>query len=322
MTLPAWDRDEFVARIQALGREKYHDRHPFQRRMNEGLLDSRQLRGWIVNRFEYQRNIPVKDALIVPKLPSEADRRRWMTRIDDHQGVHGEVGGMEAWLRLGEAAGAPRQVMLDERSVEPGARQAVRSYVDFCRERPWLEAVASSLTELFAPALIGSRMAAIEKHYPWVDPAGLEYFRRRLHQAPRDVDHGLELVLKGARTRDEQERVLAAVSFKCGVLWTLLDAVAEAYPDRSPGQNESLPPRPRLARRAMLRHDQVRSADLLLLPERVIKLNATGAAVLRLCDGRRTVTEIVAELRGRYNSPVESDVKGFLARLKEQGALE
>lgn len=234
MTPPPWDREEFVTRMHAIGREMYHDRHPFQQRMNDGLLDARQLRGWIVNRFQYQRNIPVKDALILPKLPSEADRQRWRTRIADHCGSDGDVGGIEAWLRLGEAAGVPRQTMLGEDSAEPGVRHAVQSYVDFCRERPWLEAVAASLTELFAPALIGSRMSAIERHYPWVDGAGLEYFRRRLDQAPRDVDHGLGLVLDGARTRDEQERALAALTFKCGVLWALLDAVAVAYPDRSP----------------------------------------------------------------------------------------
>jgi pyrroloquinoline-quinone synthase len=202
--------------------------------MNDGLLDARQLRGWIVNRFHYQRNLPVKDAIILSKLPSQADRRRWLTRIVDHDGREGDEGGIEAWLRLGKAAGIPRQMMLAGESVEPGVRQAVDSYVSFCRERTWLEAVAASLTELFAPALIGSRMAAIERHYPWVDPAGLEYFRRRLDQAPNDVEHGLALVLEWACTRQEQERALAALTFKCRVLWGLLDAVAAAYPDRRP----------------------------------------------------------------------------------------
>ena len=231
MTQAPWDREAFVTHLHAVGREMYHDRHPFQRRMNDGLLDAHQLRGWILNRFQYQRCIPVKDALILARLPSQEDRRRWQTRIDDHCGTDGDVGGIEAWLRLGEAAGISRQTMLAGDSVEPGVREAVQSYVDFCRERPWLEAVAASLTELFAPALIGSRMAAIERHYPFVDSAGLEYFRRRLDQAPRDVDHGLGLVLEWARTREEQERALAALTFKCSVLWTLLDAVADAYPD-------------------------------------------------------------------------------------------
>jgi pyrroloquinoline-quinone synthase len=234
VTAPPWDREEFVARLRAVGGEMYHDRHPFQRRMNEGLLDRRQLRGWIVNRFDYQRNIPVKDAIILSKLPSQADRRRWLTRIIDHDGREGDEGGIEAWLSLGEAAGIPRQLMLAGESVEPGVRRAVDSYVSFCRDRTWLEAVAASLTELFAPALMGSRMAAIEKHYPWIDPAGLEYFRKRLDQAPRDVEHGLALVLAGARTREEQERVVAALTFKCRVLWELLDAIAAAYPDQRP----------------------------------------------------------------------------------------
>jgi pyrroloquinoline-quinone synthase len=226
-----WSSDEFVEQLVAVGAAKYHDKHPFQQRMNQGVLDARQLRGWILNRFYYQKNIPVKDALVLSKLPSQEDRRRWLIRIIDHDGSQGDEGGIEAWLRLGEAAGIHREVMHSERSVEPRAKAAVDGYVEFCRERPWLEAVAASLTELFAPALVESRMAAIEEHYPWVEPWGLEYFRRRLDQAPRDVDHGLKLVVDNARTRQQQESAVAALSFKCGVLWHLLDAVETAYPD-------------------------------------------------------------------------------------------
>lgn len=230
----AWSTEEFVWRIRAVGGERYHDKHPFQRRMNDGSLDQYQLRGWIVNRFYYQQKIPIKDALIVAKLPSRDDRRRWLSRIIDHDGREGAEGGIEAWLQLGEAAGIERQHMLSGQNLEPGARAAVDSYVNFCRDRTWLEAVASSLTELFAPALVTSRMAAIREHYPWVEVWGLAYFESRLHQAPRDVEHALGLVIGNARSREQQESVVLAVEFKCGVLWQLLDAIAAAYPDTVP----------------------------------------------------------------------------------------
>jgi pyrroloquinoline-quinone synthase len=293
--------------------------------MNQGALSREQLRGWIVNRFYYQRNLPVKDAIILSRLPTREDRRRWLTRIVDHDGREGEQDGIGAWLRLGEAAGIPRERMLCAEAVEPGALAAVASYVAFCRDRPWPEAVASSLTELFAPALVSSRMAAIGRHYPWVRPEGMEYFRRRLDQAPRDVEHGLQLVVEHARSREEQERAVAALTFKCDLLWALLDAVQAAYPD---GEEAGAGRRaaawyPRLARRAMLRRDDVRGVDVVLLPERVVRLNPTAAAVLRLCDGGRTVGDIVGELQTRYDGAgVPADVAALLGRLAEHGVFE
>ncbi len=212
-----------------MGEVKYHDKHPFHIRMHRGELNENQLRGWILNRFFYQKSLPIKDALILSKLPSREDRRRWLQRIIDHDGRQGEEGGIEAWLRLGEAAGLTREEMTDEQRILPGVRFAVDSYVNFCRLKPWRQAVASSLTELLAPDLVGKRIEAIEKHYRWVKPEGLEYFRRRLQQAPRDADHALDLVLRTARTRANQQKALAAVSFKCEVLWSLLDAVESAY---------------------------------------------------------------------------------------------
>lgn len=220
-----WTHEEFVRRLRAVGEQKYHDKHPFHLRMHRGELNERQVRNWILNRFYYQKNIPVKDALILAKLPSRDDRRKWLQRIIDHDGREGAEGGIEAWLRLGEAAGLERSEMLDDRRVLPGARFAVDAYVNFCRLRPWLEAVAASLTELFAPDLVSRRIQVFEKHYAWVQPWGLEYFRRRLGQAPRDANHGLELVLTRARDRDDQEKAVAALSFKCDVLWSLLDAI-------------------------------------------------------------------------------------------------
>jgi pyrroloquinoline-quinone synthase len=224
-----WSAVDFVRRLRIVGETKYHDKHPFHVRMHRGELKENELQGWILNRFYYQKNIPVKDALILSKLPSREDRRRWLKRIIDHDGLQGNEGGIEAWLRLGEAAGLAREEMMDERHVVPGVRSAVDSYVNFCRLKPWLEAVASSLTELFAPDLICKRIEIIETHYRWVKPEGLEYFCRRLSQAPRDAEHALDLVLQNARTLDDQQKAVDALSFKCDVLWALLDAVEKTY---------------------------------------------------------------------------------------------
>jgi pyrroloquinoline-quinone synthase len=226
---PIWPPAEFVQRLRGVLETKYHDKHPFHLRMHEGKLNEHELRGWILNRFYYQKNIPVKDALVLAKLPSREDRRRWLQRIIDHDGQQRDEGGIEAWMRLGEAAGLIRHDMMDEQKILPGARFAVDGYVNFCRLKPWPEAVASSLTELFAPDLVSKRISVIEKYYAWVNPEGLEYFRRRLNQAPRDADHALELVVKTAQTREDQQRAVAAVSFKCDVLWSLLDAIEGAY---------------------------------------------------------------------------------------------
>jgi pyrroloquinoline-quinone synthase len=225
-----WPAEEFVRRLRAVGEAKYHDKHPFQIRMQEGRLSQDQFRGWILNRFYYQKNIPVKDSFVLSKLPTREDRRKWLQRIIDHDGREGNEGGIEAWLSLGEAAGLAREELLDEQRILPGVRFAVDGYVNFCRLNSWREAVASSLTELFAPDLVAKRIEVIEKHYSWVKPEGLQYFRRRLHQAPRDVHHALDLVVRSARTRDDQEKAIAALDFKCDVLWSLLDAVERAFP--------------------------------------------------------------------------------------------
>ncbi|GMX64972.1 pyrroloquinoline-quinone synthase PqqC [Paenibacillus elgii] len=226
-----WSNDEFLMRLRRIGEQRYHDKHPYHIRMHEGKLSPEQLRTWVANRFYYQQNIPVKDALILAKLPTREDRRRWLQRIIDHDGREGDEGGIEAWIRLGEAVDISREDLLSERLVLPAVRFAVDAYVNFCRLQPWPETVASSLTELFAPTLVSRRIVVFEDLYPWIRPQGLDYFRTRLHQAPRDADHGLELVLRECRTRRDQERAVAALSFKCDVLWSLLDALQLAYPD-------------------------------------------------------------------------------------------
>jgi pyrroloquinoline-quinone synthase len=215
------DTEGFIEALRAQS-QRYHSRHPFHAEMNAGRLSRRQIRGWVANRFYYQENIPRKDAAILANCPD---------RIHDHDGATDGEGGIEAWLRLGEAAGLTREEMWDQRHVVPGVRFAVDAYVTFARTRPWVEAVASSLTELFAPDLMAERLASFERFYTWIDPAGLAYFRARITQAPRDSEHALEVVTEHCRTPEEQARAVAALSFKSDVLWSMLDAIERAYLD-------------------------------------------------------------------------------------------
>jgi len=179
----------------------------------------------VANRFYYQRCIPLKDAAILANCPEVAVRREWIRRIVDHDGATHGTGGIESWLRLGEALGVAQGELLSERRVLPAVRYAVDAYVSFARRKPWIEAVAASLTELFGPAAIRVRLAALERHYEWIDPAGLEYFRTRLVQAPHDAQYALHLTLRRCRTREQQEAAVAALRFKTEVLWAQLEAI-------------------------------------------------------------------------------------------------
>jgi pyrroloquinoline-quinone synthase len=220
-----WPPDEFTEQLRRVGRQQYHDRHPFHRLMNDGRLSREQVRLWAANRFYYQKNIPVKDALLLARCPVREVRRRWVQRILDHDGWGDDPGGSEKWLRLGEAAGLSRDDLESDRFLLPGVRFAVDAYVNFVGSRPWIEGVAASLTELFAPPLMTERLAAFEKHYTWIDPGALDYFRCRPSLAARDSEHGLALVLAHCRSREEQERAVAALRFKCDVLCAQLDAL-------------------------------------------------------------------------------------------------
>lgn len=223
-----WSRAEFEARLRAKG-DRYHIHHPFQARMNAGYCTPEQVRGWICNRYYYQISIPLKDAAILSNCPDREVRREWVKRILDHDGSEGNEGGIEAWIRLGLAAGVPREEVTSLQQVLPGVRFAVDAYVNFARTRPWQEAVCSSLTELFAPEIHRNRLAGWPQHYPWIEPEGLAYFRERVAQARRDVEHGLALTLDHFRTREQQERALAILDFKLDVLWSMLDAMQAAY---------------------------------------------------------------------------------------------
>jgi pyrroloquinoline-quinone synthase len=207
----------------------YYARHPFHQLMHEGRLSPRQLQGWVANRLAYQRAIPRKDAAIIANCPHPDVRREWLQRIVDHDGASPGTGGIEMWIRLGEALGVPREEMDDERHVLPGVRFAAEAYVTFCKTKPWIDAVASSLTELFAPDLMRKRIAAFPQHYPWIRPEALEYFQSRLVQAPRDSRQGLRLVQQYCITVETQRRAFEALAFKLEMLWVMIDTIHNAY---------------------------------------------------------------------------------------------
>ena len=216
--------DEFISRLRAQG-GRYHNLHPFHRRMDAGELDRDELQRWVTNRFYYQKCIPLKDAAIMANCPEVEVRRVWIQRILDHDGTSSERGGIDSWLALGEALGVDRDELVSEGHVLPGVRYAVDAYVTFARRAPWIEAVASSLTELFGPAAIKVRLQALERHYDWIDPAGLAYFRTRLEKAPIDARYALELTVERCRRRDQQDAAVAALRFKTELLWAQLDAI-------------------------------------------------------------------------------------------------
>ncbi len=224
-----WSVEEFVNRLHDVGVVAYHDIHPFHILMNDGKLNRKQLQGWIANRFYYQICIPIKDAAILSNCPERDVRRIWIKRIIDHDGIKQDEGGIEKWLRLGQAAGLTSEEMLQFSHLLPGVRFAVDAYVNFARNKPWIEAVASSLTEIFAPSLMEKRILSFEKHYPWIDKEGLHYFRDRLTQARSDSDYAIHLVTKWCQTIEQQKQAVKALQFKCDILWTMLDAIYLEY---------------------------------------------------------------------------------------------
>ncbi|MGV6476806.1 pyrroloquinoline-quinone synthase PqqC [Azotobacter vinelandii] len=234
MTQTAMSPAEFERALRAKG-AYYHIHHPFQVAMYEGRSTREQIRGWVANRFYYQVNIPLKDAAILANCPDREVRREWVQRILDHDGGPGEEGGIEAWLRLGEAVGLDREQLLSQELVLPGVRFAVDAYVNFARRASWQEAAGSSLTELFAPTIHQSRLDTWPRHYPWIEAGGYDYFRRRLKEARRDVEHGLRITLAHFATREAQVRMLEILQFKLDILWSMLDAMSMAYElDRPP----------------------------------------------------------------------------------------
>jgi pyrroloquinoline-quinone synthase len=228
MTAPLLSGDQLLERMRAEGGARYHDRHPFNLRMHEGALSRADIQRWVQNRYYYQTRIPIKDALVLSKSEDPAFRRMWIHRIVDHDGSKPGEGGLELWLRLAEGVGLDRGETAACTHVLPAVRFACDGYVDLVRSRSLVEAVASSLTEYFAPDIMSKRIAAWEKHYPWVDAGTLDYFKSRVPRAAHDADEAIAFVVREASTREMQERCVAALIRKCEVLWCLLDAVAAA----------------------------------------------------------------------------------------------
>jgi pyrroloquinoline-quinone synthase len=219
---------ELEAELRGIGARRYHHQHPFHLRMHDGKLTRGQLQAWVLNRFYYQSRVPIKDAVILSRSEDHEFRHAWRTRIEDHDGKPGQPGGIERWLQLAEATGLRRETVMEGKGVLPGVRFAVDAYVHLVRERSFLEAVASSLTELFAGSLITLRLDALRRHYPWLAD-GLGYFEARLMQAPADADFALRWVQQEARTPEDQERACRALESKCEILWAQLDAIYFAY---------------------------------------------------------------------------------------------
>ncbi|PWR18698.1 pyrroloquinoline-quinone synthase PqqC [Zavarzinia compransoris] len=221
--------DELEAALRAVGAARYHDKHPFHVLLHGGKLTVDQVRAWALNRYYYQSRIPLKDAALLARLEDPALRRAWRQRIVDHDGEHEGDGGIERWLRLTDALGFGRDEVAAGRGVLPATRFAVDAYVRFVAEKPLLEAIASSLTEMFAPGIIANRVAGMLANYDFVSKEALAYFDKRLTQAPRDADFALDYVKRNARRPDQQQAVIAALTFKCDVLWAQLDALYLAY---------------------------------------------------------------------------------------------
>jgi pyrroloquinoline-quinone synthase len=220
--------DALVERLRAEGASRYHDHHPFHVRMHAGALSREELQRWVKNRFYYQTRIPIKDAVILSKSDDPAFRRMWMHRLTDHDGTKEGEGGLFEWLILARAVGLDPDEVRSCSGVLPGVRYACDAYVELVRERSLVEAVASSLTEAFAPDIMRTRIAAWEKHYPWVDQPSLAYFRSRVPRAARDAKEAIAFVCEHANSRALQEACVQALVAKCTILWAMLDAVAEA----------------------------------------------------------------------------------------------
>ncbi len=229
----AWSRAEFERRLRDKERF-YHIHHPFHVAMNSTGVAREAVRGWVANRYYYQTAIPIKDAAVMANCRDRNARRLWITRILDHDGADGDEGGIEAWLQLASAVGLSRTEVENEEHVLPGVRFAVDAYVNFARNATFEEAACSSLTELFAPIIHQKRLDNWPEIYPWIEANGYRYFRKRLSEARRDVEHGLTVTLDHFRTRAEQEYALNILQFKLNVLWTMLDAMWMAYIEMKP----------------------------------------------------------------------------------------
>ena len=222
-------RAQLEAALRRIGEERYHHLHPFHHLLNGGGLAKGQVQAWALNRYYYQRMIPLKDAAIVSRMDDAGLRREWRQRIVDHDGNSDEDGGLRRWLALTDGLGLDRAYVTSTDGVLPATKFAVEAYLHFVREKSLLEAVASSLTELFSPLAIGARVRGMLENYDYITPEILAYFDKRPEQATRDSDFALAYVLDNARRPDQQQDALRALTFKCDVLWAQLAALHQAY---------------------------------------------------------------------------------------------
>ncbi len=221
--------DELGARLSAIGDERYHDKHPFHKLLHGGKATKGQVQAWVLNRYCYQSAIPRKDAALISKMMDSDLRRQWRSRIEDHDGRKPGDGGIERWLKLAEGVGLDRDYVKSTDGALAATKFAVEAYVRFVAEHSLLDAVASSLTELFAPAIHRERIEGFLEHYDFANETTLSYFNKRLDEAPKDVTFGLDYVLGEAKTAEQQKGVLKALYFKTDVLWAQLDALHHAY---------------------------------------------------------------------------------------------
>lgn len=224
----AWSAVRFEEELRRRG-QAYHIHHPFNVMLNSGGASREQIRGWVANRFYYQINLPIKDAAIIANCPEREHRRLWTERILNQDGHGDDAGGIETWVRLGNAVGLTTEELWSLKHLLPGVRFAVDEYVSFARHQPWQESVCASLTELFAPKIHRERLATWPTHYPWIESSGLDYFRSRLPLVERDVEHGLKVTLDYFRTRKAQQRALEILQLKLDILWSMLDAIQLRY---------------------------------------------------------------------------------------------
>jgi pyrroloquinoline quinone biosynthesis protein D len=330
--------DELEAALRGIGARRYHNLHPFHRLLHDGKLSKDQVRAWALNRYYYQAMIPVKDAAVLARMTDASLRRVWRQRIVDHDGDHEGDGGIERWLKLAEGVGFDRDYVLSTRGILSATKFSVEAYVHFVSEKTLLEAIASSLTEMFSPTIISERVAGMLKNYDFITKDTLAYFDKRLTQAPRDADFALDYVKQHATTPELQRRAMAALTFKYlayvapGLIppdaWRPGEGlVAEPAQAQAAGVARKTAPgdRPRLPRGVRLRNDETRGKYVLLAPERTFDLDDNAVAVLKLVDGTRSVADIADELGKTYAADpraIEADILVMLDGLAEKRVLE
>jgi pyrroloquinoline-quinone synthase len=221
--------EELEARLREIGATRYHNLHPFHRLLHGGKLNKGQVQAWALNRYYYQSSIPLKDAVVISRFRDREVRREWIHRVTDHDGMPGGEGGIDRWLKLTTGLGLDPDYVESTQGILPATRFAVDAYINFVRDRTPLEAVASSLTELFAPGIHEERISGMLEHYDFIDDSVMGYFRKRLDQAPRDAAFALSFVKANSHTPAEREAVCNALIFKTQVLWVQLDALYHAY---------------------------------------------------------------------------------------------